>query len=151
MLLVGVLGCGEADPTAKLAELNETNVQRVANLYFAYQKKHNFNGPPNEEAFKSFVTNFNPTKLERMGIDPAATSDLFTSSRDGQPFKIRYGVRGSAMGSQEAVVFEAEGVSGTRMVGFLNLTHREVDAIEYEQLWSGKVAANPNDRAGGRQ
>lgn len=131
-------GCGERNPEADLAALNETNLQRVTNLYFAYQKKHRFQGPPNEAAFKKFVNELDPKKLERIGIDPVGIEGTFVGDRDGQPFKIRYGVQGSAMGSQEPVVFEAEGAGGTRKVGFLNLTQREVDAAEYELLWSGK-------------
>ena len=65
---------------------------------------------------------------------------LFVSPRDNQPFKIRYGVQGSIMGSSEPVIFEATGVDGKREVGFLNMTEKEVDAAEYDALWAGKAA-----------
>ena len=42
------------------------------------------------------------------------------------------------MGSSEPVIFEAVGVDGKREVGFLNMTQREVDAAEYDQLFAGK-------------
>ncbi|MEN0110145.1 MAG: hypothetical protein AAF805_05440, partial [Planctomycetota bacterium] len=74
-------------------------------------------------------------KLERIGVDAASIDGLFVSERDGQPFNIRFGVRGSAMGSKEPVVFEAEGEDGRRMVGFLNMTSKEVESPEYDRLW----------------
>lgn len=130
------VGCGGADPTSRLTELNETNLQRVTNLYLAYQAKNNFLGPRDEQALQSFVRSVPANKLERIGIDPSGIDGLFISDRDGQPFKIRYGVQGNMMGSQEPVVFEAEGQNGKRLVGFLDMTQREVDAAEYEQLWA---------------
>jgi hypothetical protein len=137
-LLTGVLsGCSNgSDPSAAIARVNETNLQRLANLYFTYQSKHNWRGPGDEAEFKAFLRSYNPDKLTRIGIDPNKLDELFVSERDGQPFKIRYGVPGSAMGSSEPVIFEATGTNGTRLVGFLNMEQREVDAAEYDALWS---------------
>jgi hypothetical protein len=142
VLMVGVAlsGCGQADPDAAIAKVNETNLQRVANLYFTYQMKHNWRGPADEASFKKFLREYNPRKLERIGVDPAAIDELFISQRDGEPFKIRYGLKGSAMGSSEPVVFESMGVDGQRRVGFLNMEQRDVDEAEYNALWSGKAA-----------
>lgn len=135
------LGCGDRDPTDLLAAANDSNIQRLANLYEAFQSRHNWRGPKDEEDFKSFLKGWNPKKLTSIGADPNAIDDLFVSDRDGEPFKIRYGVPGHIMGSDAAVVFETTGVDGLRMVGFLNMTKREVDATEYDRLWSG--AADP--------
>lgn len=146
LVAAATLGCTETDPESTLAELNKTNLQRVTNLYFAYQKKHNFQGPPDEEAFKAFVRDFSPRKLERIGVDPSAIDEVFISSRDGQPFKIRYGVTGSMMGSKEPVVFEAEGDGEKRRVGFLDMSQREVDAAEYDRLWTGQASVEPTAR-----
>jgi hypothetical protein len=138
LLAVVFSGCSNrTDPTAAIARVNETNLQRLANLYFTYQSKHNWRGPADEAEFKAFLRSYNPAKLSRIGIDPNQLDDLFLSERDGQPFKIRYGVPGSAMGSTEPVVFEATGIGGTRLVGFLNMEQREVDAAEYGVLWAG--------------
>jgi hypothetical protein len=149
-LLAGVFltGCGKStDPDSAIAAANQQNIQRLANLYFAYQMKHEWHGPPDEPAFKQFLRAYSPAKLTRIGIDPHAIDELFVSERDGQPFKIRYGVRGSAMGSSEPVIFEADGVDGRRNVGFLNMVQREVDDAEYNDLWAGRLppAANPRD------
>jgi hypothetical protein len=142
------LGCGDDGGAGALAEANSTNIQRLTNLYFTFQSNNDFRGPKDEAEFKAFLTGYNPEKLKRIGIDPATIDALFVSDRDSQPFKIRYGVRGNAMGSTEAVVFESTGVDGKRQVGFLNFTQREVDAAEYDALWAGKGPAAPPERAG---
>jgi len=138
-LLASLVGCGGADNDTKLAEVNSTNIQRLANLYFTFQLTNDFRGPADEAAFKDFIRGFDSQKLARVGVDPNAIDALFTSERDGEPFKVRYGVKGSAMGSSEPVIFEALGVDGTRQVGFLNMTQREVDQAEYDLLWAGKA------------
>jgi hypothetical protein len=80
--------------------------------------------------------------LANIGVDPAALDQLFVSGRDGEPFRVRYGVPGHILGSNAPVVFESSGVDGKRIVGFLNMTTQEVDNVEYERLWSG--AADPD-------
>ena len=138
--VTAVVGCSQSSPESTLASLNSSNVQRLVNLYFAYQKKNEFNGPKDEQDFRQFLQGISSEKLQRIGVDPASIDGIFVSERDGQPFKIRYGVKGNIRGSDEPVVFEAQGVDGKRMVGFLKMTQREVDAAEYDQLWSGKAA-----------
>jgi hypothetical protein len=139
VLLASLVGCGDADNATKLAEVNSTNIQRLANLYFTFQLANEFRGPADEAAFKAFIRSIDSEKLARVGVDPNAVDALFVSERDGQPFKIRYGVTGSAMGSSEPVIFESRGVDGKRQVGFLNMTQREVEQAEYESLWAGKA------------
>lgn len=146
LLLASVVGCGPQDPASRLAELNGTNLQRVANLYLAYQIEHDFRGPKDEGTFQEYIRSLSATKLERIGVAQGEIDNLFVSERDGQPFKIRYKVQGSMMGCEEPVVFEAEGESGKRKVGFLNMTQREVEASEYERLFSKGAEANPGQR-----
>jgi hypothetical protein len=140
-----LLGCTSgANPQDAVAKANQTNLQRLSNLYLAYQGDNNWQGPADEVEFKEFIRGFSPKKLTRIGVDPSSTDSLFVSERDGQPFKIRYSVVGNMMGSMEPVVFEAEGVDGKRLVGFLDMSQREVDAAEYESLYSkGTSAAVP--------
>jgi hypothetical protein len=99
--------------------------------------KNEWLGPADEAGFSEFIRSYNPKKLTRIGIDPSAIDKLFVNERDGKPFKIRYSVAGSAMGSAEPVIFESVGVRGKRMVGFLNMEQREVDEAEYNDLWEG--------------
>ncbi|QEG34889.1 hypothetical protein [Bythopirellula goksoeyrii] len=140
MLLALLGGCRrEIDVNEAIAKVNENNIQRLANLYFAFQMKHDWQGPADDAEFKAFLRSYNPQKLTRIGIDPHAIDELFINERDGEPFKIRYSVVGSAMGSSEPVIFESVGVDGKRMVGFLDMVQREVDDAEYEELWAGKM------------
>ncbi len=145
LLLSSLAGCmSEIDTSEAIARANDSNLKRLSNLYLAYQMKHNWKGPKNENKFKEFISSVKPEKLQRIGIDPSSIDALFVSSRDNEPFKIRFSVKGSAMGSSEPVVFESTGVDGTRMVGFLNMETREVDGAEYDQLWAGKgVSSEP--------
>jgi hypothetical protein len=130
-------GCSSrSDPDSAIAHVNGTNIQRLANLYFTFQSLHDWRGPKDEAEFKSFLQKYNPHMLSRIGVDPNALDKLFTSERDGQPFKIRYGVQGSAMGSSAPVVFESTGDGKTRQVGFLDMQQRDVDESEYNALWA---------------
>ena len=142
-------GCGgPSDPQDALAKANETNLQRLSNLYLAYQTANNWIGPADEAKFKGFLKTLTPEKLTRIGIDPASIDQIFVSERDGKPFTIRYSVVGNMMGSREPVVFEAEGVDGQRMVGFLDMTVRGVGSEEYDLLLAGK---GPIEKAPARQ
>ena len=140
-----LIGCTTgADPQDAVAKANGTNLQRLSNLYLAFQGDNNWQGPSDEVKFKEFIRGFSPKKLNRIGIDPNSIDALFVSERDGQPFKIRYSVAGNMMGSLEPVVFESVGVDGKRMVGTLGMTQIEVGDAEYETLWAGKgTAATP--------
>jgi len=147
LLFVVFTGCSrEVDVNEAIAKVNETNMQRLANLYFTYQMKNGWRGPADEGDFKKFLNGYNPKKLTRIGIDPSALDDLFISQRDGEPFKIRYGVAGSAMGSAEPVIFESAGEDGKFLVGFLNMEQREVDQAEYDLLLAGKGVSTESGR-----
>jgi hypothetical protein len=138
-LLAVAAGCGGDDGgKSALAQFNSNSMQRLANLYFTFQLENDFRGPKDEAEFKKFIAGIPAAKLTLVGVDPNALDVLFVSPRDEQPYKIRYGVKGSAMGSSEPVIFEATGVDGKREVGLLNMTQREVDDAEYEALWAGK-------------
>jgi hypothetical protein len=145
-LLAGVLnGCSSrTDPDSAIARVNGTNIERLANLYFTFQSQHDWRGPADEAEFKSFIGKYNPKKLSRIGVDPNAIDKLFISERDGQPFKIRYGVVGSAMGSSAPVIFESAGDGSRRQVGFLDMQQRDVDETEYNALWSATSAPAPH-------
>jgi hypothetical protein len=134
-LLAGLIGCGDKGADA-VGALNRTNIQRLSNMYAAYQ---NYKGQgPNEEAeFRDFIAHFQPAKLAMMKIDPNKPDALFTSERDGKPFKVRYNV-GGGRGSVDAVVFEQEGQGGKKQVGFTGGKVEEVDDAAYEKLWAGE-------------
>lgn len=140
-----LVGCGDSvNPDSAVAAANSNNIQRLTNLYQAYQSENGWVGPANDASLKEFIGGLPANTLSRIGIEPGNVDAIFTSERDGQSFKLRYKVVGSMMGSTEPVVFESEGVDGKRMVGFLNMTQREVDSAEYESLFAkGSAGAAP--------
>ena len=147
-------GCGGGEPDAAdiVAQSNDSNIKRMANLYNLVQMKpgRKYAGPKDEAEFKKILGDTAPLILERMGVSPGAIDEIFVSERDGEPFEIRYGVTGSPYGCQEPVIFEKTGVDGKRLVGFLNQTQKEVDGSEYDQLFSGQAAStNGRDNASG--
>ncbi len=140
-LLAGLSGCG--DPVARdVAAMNGSNIQRLANMYAAYQNYRGGQGPKDEAEFKAFIKAYDPPKLEMMGIKPDNLDALFTSERDGKPFKIRYKV-GGGRGSVDPVVFEQEGKEGTKQVGFTGGKVESVNDASYQQLWAGKGESKP--------
>lgn len=138
---VSMSGCGGgSSPDQMIADSNKTNLHRLSNLYVRFQTTHRWKGPKDEAEFKAFINELPESTLTRMGIDPSAREGLFVSETDGAAFKIRYGVAGSARGSNDAVVFESEGSGGVWRVGFTSMQVEEVnDQNRYDGLLSGKI------------
>lgn len=136
-LLVGVLlfaGCSyQSGPT--LADVNNTNIKKLRGAYGLFLIQHNLRGPESEEELKAYLRSDESAliKLARMGMTVDQIDSIFISERDGQPFKVRYGLRG--MGDH-AAVFEVEGVNGKRQVALAKTI--EADDAEYERLWNQK-------------
>src|SRR4051812_8979770 len=120
-----LIGCRDA-VSNQVAAQNKSNIQRLSNLYAGHQNMMGGKGPKDEAAFKTWVQNYDPAKLNMMGIDPAKVDDLFKSERDGQPFKFRFNV-GGGRGSVAAVVFEQTGKDGMHQVGYTGGNVEEVD------------------------
>jgi hypothetical protein len=136
-LFAGLTGCAPDQTAARqVAAANTSNVQRLANLYAAFQSSRGGRGPRDEAEFKGFLKAFDRDKLARMGIDTNQPEAALISERDGQPFRIRYRVDGGG-GSVDAVVFEQEGKDGKKQVGFTGGKVEEVDPVVYQQLWAG--------------
>ncbi len=139
MLLIGLvlpLGCSSRNSSSKMiAKANRSRLQRLANLYAMHQATHAWQGPANEEEFRTFIQATDAELLTEMGVDLDQLDKLFVSERDECAFKIRYGIPGG-IGSSEPVIFESEGKRGYREVGFTAMRQEMADAERYEQLWS---------------
>lgn len=137
LLLATVLlvGCGGGNSIeARVAALNATNIQKLFNCYSLFQHYNGFRAPKDEAELKEFLIRPRYAKnLSRMQIDPANLDAIFISERDGEPFRIRYGVNGLG---NKAIIFEATGVDGKRLVAMQE--PQEMDDVEYEAHWSGK-------------
>ena len=133
------LGCSGNDAAGGISAANDSNILRLSNLYQAYRLRNNSQGPEDQAALTKFLREtMVPERLERMGVDPDNIEGLFVSDRDGEPLVIHYAVPGG-LGAVDAVVFEKEGASGKRQVGFTDGSVKEVDADQYEQLLQGKA------------
>ena len=147
LVAVALVGCAPANPeAAAVANANKTNSQRLANLYILHQFQNAYAGPADEAAFKEFIKKTDPRTLQPMGVDPDTVDDLFVSERDGQPFKIKYGIESGPHGCQEPAIFEATGQNGKRMVGFLNMVQKEVENAEYDQLFGQEATVTESAR-----
>lgn len=132
--LLVLIGCGGGQ-NFSVADLNRENIQRLRNAYALYETSVG-RPPKNEEEFKDFLTSDRGTRirLDRMGVTQDMVDSIFISERDNQPFVVRYGVSG--MGDQ-AIIFEAQGVGGMRMVGFFE--PEELDSVTYDGYLSGRL------------
>jgi hypothetical protein len=141
--LVLAVGCSQDRQVAGIvAAKNDSNLKRLANLYQSYQLRHSSQGPKDEAAFKGYIQYDMPAhRLEMMQIDPNNLDALFVSERDGQPFRVRYGVGGGA-GWVVAVVFEQQGVGGEKQVGFTDGTVESADENRYRQLLEDRGRSN---------
>jgi len=119
------VGCSGGKVAERIAEMNSTPIKKLITCYSFYQSRNNFRGPKDEAALREFIADDKNQKgFDRAGIDTSDIDALFISERDGQPFKIKYGVPGSPMGFVEPLIFESEGVDGEVMVGFGGATKR---------------------------
>jgi len=136
---LALMGCRDA-VSNQVGAMNKSNIQRVSNLYAGYQNMVGAGkGPKDEASFKEWVKQYDPAKLNMMGIDPAKIDDVFKSERDGQPFVFRFSVPGGR-GAVAAVTFEHTGKDGKRQVGYTGGNVEEVDDAKYKDLLAGKQA-----------
>jgi hypothetical protein len=139
-LLLHFCGCGGQRVKSKIASSNATSLQRLTNCYTYYQAKHAYNGPPNESALREFIADpINKKGFDRAGIDVSDVDALFISDRDGHPFRVKYGVKGSSFGFDGAVVFESVGVDGELMVGFGGARTELMSLEESDELFESKA------------
>src|SRR5947209_11821903 len=142
VLGLGAVGCSTDKTRQQIAAMNTSNVQRVANIYAGFQNAKGGAGPKDEDEFKAFIREYDPAKLSAMGIDSGDLNKVFTSERDGKPFKVRYKV-GGGRGAVAPVVFEKDGVNGLKQVGFTGGKVEEVDDARYKELLAGKSGTEP--------
>lgn len=141
-LAVLIIGCSESDKSTELAaELNATNIQKVANAYSLYANMNNFQSPKSKDELIEFIKTGDGIdySLDAMDINRDEFQDMFVSSVDGEEFIINFKARISAMGGGSPIAFEKTGVDGIRRVGMSNGKIVEADKDTYERLMKGKV------------
>lgn len=129
---------------AAMRQSFQLNGKRIAIMYGRFMGSptgpvrgaNGFKGPPDEASLRAFIARAPTPALEEMGIkDPAAPS-LFTSERDQQPFRIRYGITGP-LTTVYAVVCEARGIEGSVRVFKTDGTFVDVPASAAEGYLAG--------------
>lgn len=145
IMLIVISGCSSDRTAADVAAKNKSNIQRLANMYSAFQNMKSSAGPKDEAEFKDFIKNYAADKLKMMSIDANNLDEAFKSERDGQAFKVRYKV-GGGKGSVAPVVFETKGKEGKKQVGFTGGSESKVEDVDdarYNDLWAGKESSGP--------
>jgi len=121
------LGCtGKTEQPTEIKSL-----QLLGTLFGRYQAAHRGAPPPDEAAFKKFISGLSPTEQTGLGIDPANLDKLFTSPRDGQSYVVRYKATGPV------IAYEQVGKNGKHMVVYPNTQVEEVDEARLKELVPG--------------
>jgi hypothetical protein len=134
---VAVAGCADRSISRQVAAMNDSRIKQLANLFRFYQATNGWVGPKDEATLRSFVQAAPRKNLDMMGIDPSRFEEMLVSDRDGKPFAVRWGVSIGPM-EEQAVVFEAEGRDGRRLVAYTGARTEEVDAERYAKLFAGE-------------
>ena len=110
LALAAVGGCAPAHPVPT------SNIGTITGYYLQYAGRHANAAPPNAETFRSYIAS--------LGVEDV--DGAFISSRDGQPYVVRYGIdlTGSPTlaslppSDQPKIVIlhEAEGMKGKKMI-----------------------------------
>jgi len=156
LVAVGVISGCQSSPEQQIKEAFKAafpeNGRRVAVLYARCMASptrptrgpNDFSGPIDESSLRRFIAGMSSEALAEMGIASAEAPDLFMSERDGQPFRVRYGIRGP-LTTTYAVLCESKGVDGKVKVFKSDGSFVEVAADEAEKYMSGEhdVAYDP--------
>lgn len=110
LTLAAIGGCAPAPPVPT------SNIGTITGYYLQYAGRHANASPPNADAFRRYIAS--------LGVEDV--DGAFVSSRDGQPYVVRYGIdlTGSPTlaslppSDQPKIVIlhEAEGMGGKKMI-----------------------------------
>ena len=133
-----VVGCGGQNPDNMFAERFDSKIKKLAVLYSTYQARNNWTGPADDAEFKTYIDGISEKRLSRLEIEKSDIASIFTSERDGQPYRIRWAIVGGNGVPPKPILFETDGANGSYMVGFTNGTSQEFSKEDYDKLWSGE-------------
>ena len=142
ILLLAVMflsGCGGGpDPDKMFAENFDTKIKKLAVLYSTFQTRNSWTGPADDAEFRKYIDSVSEKRLGRLDITKSEIDGLFQSERDGQPYRIRWGMVGGNGVPPKPILFEAQGFEGKYLVGFTNGTSQEFSKEDYDKLWAGQ-------------
>ena len=77
--LTAIAGCSDDHGAGAIAAVNGTNIQKLTNLYSAFQVNRYGPGPKNEAEFRRFIKDeMGPYHLGLMNIDPNNIDAVFS-------------------------------------------------------------------------
>jgi hypothetical protein len=138
------LGCGKDEVSLQFKEMNKLNMQKLVNSYVMFASVNGNIGPKDSEELKNFIATDErvPPRLGMSSSDLNDLDSLFISDADGEPFKIRFGLKIRVDEDRSPLVFDSVGVDGMRRVGRADNVIVEVsDAKKYDRMWEGKMSA----------
>jgi hypothetical protein len=109
----------------------EAHIMSLARAYTTYVSTHQGKGPPSEQAFRDYLKGLPAEKARALGVDSSNLDALFTSPRDGKPYKVVYGFdqsSGRAGSGPPVFAYEQDGTNGKRYVAYFGGKVEEVDA-----------------------
>jgi hypothetical protein len=138
------VGCGGDQVSESFREMNKLNMQKLVNSYVMFASVNGNVGPKNAEELKNFIATDErvPPRLGMSSNDLSDLDSIFVSDADGEPFKIRFGLKLRMDEDRSPLIFDAVGVDGMRRVGLADNEIVEVsDSKKYERMWAGNLSA----------
>ncbi len=136
------ISAGCPDTSVDFTEHNDTNVERVRNMYSMFMESHSMKGPKSKEQLKKFITTNARAKvlMERIGLDRDEFDNYFVGMRDEEEIVVRWGLNGFA---DHAIAFEKTGVDGMRYIALGDA--QEFSEEEYDDWFDGTTKPEAPD------
>jgi hypothetical protein len=137
------LGCGGDDVSDAFREMNKLNMQKLTNSYVMFASVNGGVGPKDADELKNFIKTDErvPPRLGMSSSDLEDLDSIFISDADGEPFKIRFGLKIQLDEDRSPLIFDDVGVDGMRRVALANNEILEVsDAKKYDRMWTGRAS-----------
>jgi hypothetical protein len=130
-VLAAVTGC-QAPPAEAVPQAG--HLKTLGMLFGKFSAYHHGQPPADEAQFKKYIASLEPGERETFGVK--SVDDVFISPRDGQPYVVRYGVRGSQFTESGVpiVAHEKTGVNGRYLTVTFMGDVNEVDEAQLHDL-----------------
>src|SRR6478609_7905445 len=130
-ILLG-LGCRSNTHQQNKSDPTQARMETLAALYARYVGRHQGHLPPDETAFKNFISSEGKSLLAQKGISDV--SGLFKSDRDGESLVVIYDTAGQhrEFVPDLIVAHEKTGLAGKQLAAFASGTVKQLDPAEMD-------------------
>ena len=132
LVLVGLVSCASESSKVPVGEPAE-NIRQLALAYVQFAASNQGVGPPNQEALKKFL-------IQEDQLSEADADARFISSRDSQPYVVRWGERPEGSGPMgpeppkpPIIIYERVGVDGKRYVANGRMSILQLASAEFSE------------------